>query len=334
MKKSKMLHRIAAALLAGTMMMAMGTTVFAEGNGPKNVTITKKITKDANDYAPATTFEFRITPGSAVDASEGQDAIYAGPDDGAYFAEGAGKITSTPDTSDIGETTTTVGTTTISIDESKFTAPGIYRYNVSEDAGTYEGITYSTETKYFDVYVNSSNKVYAYTFTDAADEYGKDDGVFTNDYTGIYDVTITKKVTGNQGDKSKEFDFPISVTGAANEKFYVTFSDNREAITLTVDNASQTIKLKDGQSATIHGLSATDRYSVEEVNYTKDGYTTTVEGDKSGCISKNITVTFTNYKEATTPTGIMTNVAPYVLMVAVAAVLAVVFLRRKNNFEN
>lgn len=49
MKKSKMLHRIAAALLAGTMMMAMGTTVFAEGNEPRNVTITKEITKDAND---------------------------------------------------------------------------------------------------------------------------------------------------------------------------------------------------------------------------------------------------------------------------------------------
>lgn len=334
MKKSKMSHRIAAALLAGTMMVAMGTTVFAEGNEPKNVTITKEITKDVNDYAPATTFEFQITPGSAVEASKGQDAIYAGPGGGAYFEEGAGKITSTPKASDIGQTTTTVGTTTISIDESKFTAPGIYRYNVSEVAGTYEGINYSTETKYFDVYVNSSKEVYAYTFTDAADEYGKDDGVFTNDYTGIYDVTITKKVTGNQGDKSKDFDFTISVTGAANEKFYVTFSDNREAITLDANNASQTIQLKDGQSAIIHGLSATDTYSVEETDYTKDGYTTTVEGAKSGFISRNTTVTFTNNKEATTPTGIMMNVAPYVLMVAVAAVLAVVFLRRKNNFEN
>ena len=333
MKKSKMLHRIAAALLAGTMMVAMGTTVFADGNEPKNVTITKEITKDADDYAPATTFEFQITSGSEVDASEGQDAIYAGPVGGAYFAEGAGEITSTPSASNIGQTTTTVGTTTISIDESKFTAPGIYRYNVSEVAGTYEGITYSTETKYFDVYVNSSNKVYAYTFTDAVAEDGKDDGVFTNDYTGIYDVTITKKVTGNQGDKSKAFNFTIDASGADGEKFYVTYGDG-ETVTLGADEDAKIIALKDGQSATIHGLSVTDTYSVEEADYTKDGYETTVTGAKSGSISEDTPVLFTNNKDASTPTGIMMNVAPYVLMVAVAAVLAVVFLRRKNNFEN
>lgn len=333
MKKSKMLHRIAAALLAGTMMMAMGTTVFAEGNETRNVTITKEITKDANDYAPATTFGFQITSGSPVEASKGQDAIYAGPAGGAYFVEGAGEITSAPGTSDIGQTTITVGTTTISIDASKFTAPGIYRYNVSEVAGTYEGITYSTETKYFDVYVNSSKEVYAYTFTDATATDGKDDGVFTNDYTDIHDVTITKQVTGNQGDKSKAFNFTIDASGADGEKFYVIYGDG-ETVTLGADEDAKIITLKDGQSATIHGLSVTDTYSVEEADYTSDGYTTTVDGAKSGTISGDKTVTFTNEKNASAPTGIMMNVAPYVLMVAVAAVLAVVFLRRKNNFEN
>lgn len=332
MKKSKTLRRVAAMLLAGTLMMAMGTTAFAD-NEPKNVTITKEITKDANDYAPATTFEFQITPGTPVDASEGQDAIYRGPDGGAYFAEGAGKITSAPDLSDIGETTTTVGTTTISIDNTKFTAPGIYRYNVTEKQGTYEGVNYSGETKYFDVYVNSNKDVYAYTFTNTAAADGKDDGVFTNDYTMIYDVKITKKVTGNQGDKSKDFSFTIDASGADGEQFYVTYGDGK-TVTLATGKDSQTITLKDGQSATIHGLSATDTYSVEEVDYTKDGYTTTVDGAKSGSISADTTVTFTNHKEATAPTGIMLNIAPYVLMVAVAAVLAVVFLRKRNSFEN
>lgn len=343
MKKSKMLQRLAAVLLAGTMMAAMGTTVFAE-NEPKNVTITKEITKDGNDYAPAATFEFSITPGTAVDAvidDQGkvtQEAIYAGPAGGAYFAEGAGTIKSAPAASDIGETTITVGTTTISIDNSKFTAPGIYRYNVTENAGTYEGVTYSTETKYFDVFVNTSNEVYAYTFTHATGENGKDDGVFTNDYgtteSKIYDVTITKKVAGNQGDKSKDFSFTINASGAEGEWFYVTFSDGRAAETLVTGSDSKTITLKDGQSATIHGLSTSDTYSVDETDYTSDGYKTTVEGNKSGSITADTTVTFTNTKDVTTPTGIVMNIAPYVLMVAVAAVLAVVFLRKRNSFEN
>lgn len=331
MKKSKMLRRIAAALLAGTMMAAMGTTVFADE--PQNVTITKQITKDANDYAPAETFRFSIVPGTAVDASQGQDKIYAGPIAGAYFAEGAGTITSTPDASDIGESTTTVGTTNISIDSSKFTVPGIYRYNVSEVAGNYDGVVYSTETKYFDVYVNADGDVYACTFTDANAENGKDDGVFVNNYSAIKDVTVSKTVAGNQGDKNKEFSFTISATGAADEKFYVTYSDGRPATTLDTGVAAK-ITLKDGQSATIHGLSATDTYSVDEADYTTDGYTTTVSGAKTGSITTDTTVAFTNTKDVTTPTGIVMNIAPYVLMVAVAAVLAVVFLRRKNNFEN
>ena len=343
MKKSKMLRRLAAMLLAGTMMVAMGTTVFAE-NEPKNVTITKEITKDANDYAPAATFQFSITPGTAVDAvlvEQGniiQDAIYAGPAGGVYFAEGAGTITSAPDASDIGETTTTVGTTMVSMDNSKFSEPGIYRYNVSENTGSYEGVTYSTEVKYFDVYVNSDNQIYAYTFTDASAGDGKDDGVFTNDYgttaDKIYDVTITKTVAGNQGDKSKDFSFTINASGAEGEWFYVTFSDQRAAETLVTGAESKTITLKDGQSATIHGLSRTDTYSVDEADYTSDGYKTTVEGSKSGSITADTTVAFTNTKDVTTPTGIVMNIAPYVLMVVVAAVLAVVFLRKRNNFEN
>ena len=337
MKKSKMLRRAAAMLLAGTMMMAMGTTVFAD-NEPKNVTITKEITKDANDYAPATTFEFQITPGTPVDASEGQDAVYRGPDGGAYFAEGAGRITSSPNADDIGKAMITVGTTTISIDNTKFTAPGIYRYNVTEKQGDYEGVKYSEETKYFDVYVNSEKDVYAYTFTNAAAADGKDDGKFINDYGTaegykIYDVKITKKVTGNQGDKSKDFSFIIDASGDDGEQFYVTYGDGK-TVTLVTGEDSQTITLKDGQSAIIHGLSATDTYRVDEVDYTKDGYTTTVDGAKEGSISEDTTVIFTNHKEAAAPTGIMMNIAPYVLMVAVAAVLAVVFLRKRNSFEN
>ena len=45
-------------------------------------------------------------------------------------------------------------------------------------------------------------------------------------------------------------------------------------------------------------------------------------------------VTYTNTKEVTTPTGIMMDMAPYMLMVLAAAVMAVVFLRRKNTQED
>ena len=96
--------------------------------------------------------------------------------------------------------------------------------------------------------------------------------------------------------------------------------------------------MKNGESVIIYGLSEDDEYTVTETDYTADGYTTTIDGtegrEKSGTISADTNVAFVNTKNATTPTGIVMNIAPYVLMVAVAAVLAVVFLRKRNTFEN
>lgn len=326
--KAKTIKRMAAIILAGSMMAGMSTSAMAD---PQQATITKKITKEANDYAPNTTFTFLVAPGTAVDAGEGQDAIYAGPAGGVYFAEGAGTISSVPDSSDIGETTTEVGSTQISIDASVFPGPGIYRYMVTENAGTYEGVTYTGVSKNFDVYVNSEKQVYAYAFVDPSAEGGKDDGVFTNSYD-VKDLTISKTVEGNQGDKTKAFSFTIRVSGADGEQYYVTFSDNREAV--TVNGTSMTITLANGQTATIHGLSGTDTYTVIEDDYSRDGYLTKFDNEKtntkSGTISGDTTVSVVNTKNATTPTGIVMDIAPYLVMILAAVVLAFVFLRKRS----
>ena len=44
-------------------------------------------------------------------------------------------------------------------------------------------------------------------------------------------------------------------------------------------------------------------------------------------------VTVTNKKDAITPTGIVMNVAPYAMMLAVAGGLGVVFMNRKKEEE-
>ena len=148
----------------------------------------------------------------------------------------------------------------------------------------------------------------------------------------VSDLTISKTVAGNQGDKTKDFTFTIKVDGADGEKYYVN------GTTTLVSGTPADITLKNGESVTIYGLSEDDEYTVTETDYTADGYTTTIDGtegrEKSGTISADTNVAFVNTKNATTPTGIVMNIAPYVLMVAVAAVLAVVFLRKRNTFEN
>lgn len=183
----------------------------------------------------------------------------------------------------------------------------------------------------------------SYTFVDSDNPKVKDDGVFTNEYgTGsvdgkVNDLTVEKVVAGNQGDKNKEFSFTINVTGVDGENYYVTFSkDGVDPITL-VSGESQTITLADSESATIYGLSEGDTYTVTETDYASDGYTTTIDGaaanTATGKITADKTITVTNTKNVTTPTGIAMTVAPYILMVALAGVFAFLFLRRRNRAE-
>ena len=56
--KSKMVRKLTALFVAGTMMAAMGTTAMAAEN-PTNLTITKELIKEVNAYAPTQNFSFQ-----------------------------------------------------------------------------------------------------------------------------------------------------------------------------------------------------------------------------------------------------------------------------------
>ncbi len=352
MKKNagRLSKKLFAAMMAGTMMTAMiGANVYATGGGStanpqQNVTITKKITKEANVYTPSTSFTFTVEPATGT-LPEG---ITAGPEGGVTFASGEGTITSTPILTDgTSNINTTVGTTNLTVHEDAFSKdnPGVYRYVVTETEGDYEGITYDTSEKYFDVFVNNTTGVYAYTFTNANGT-EKADGTFTNDYTNngagsaTHDITLEKIVKGNQGDLDADFEFQITINGATGEQYQVVFSDpTKKAITLT-SGTQATIALGHNDTATIYGLSASDTYTITETAANQDGYDTEIvvgsgtadkDGTVSGTISADTNITVTNTRNASAPTGIAMTYGPYALMVALAGGMAVLFLRRRNR---
>ncbi len=110
---------------------------------------------------------------------------------------------------------------------------------------------------------------------------------------GVYNVSAKKTVTGNQGDKTKDFAFNISVNGAAGENYYyeIIGSDGSEVShgTLISKAADVKINLKDGQSVKIYGLTATDTYKIEEVSYTADGYKTTIDNAATNTATGTLT---------------------------------------------
>lgn len=367
MMEKRMLKKVSTVTAAGIMMTAMlGMQVSAAESSDsetavkKTPTITKQITKESNIYAPKTTFKFTVAPGTAVPAGRNQKAIYAGPANGVTLDKDV--IASVPADSDIGNEKITVGTTKLNVNESVFTTgknakPGIFRYVVSEaatdnDGNKYEGVAYTTEQKYFDVYVTSDDdgnlEVSSYLFVDKNNPESKGEGVFTNDYSShhdtLKDLTVKKEVTGNQGNRNKDFKFTIKVDGAAGEQYYVTFSDGKAPTTL-VSGEAKTITLKDNETAKIFGLSETDEYTVTEASYADDGYTTTIDNEEkltaTGTIKKDTearttaangdkNITVVNDKTTNSPTGIFLHVAPYIALIGAAIASSLLFFRRKR----
>ena len=368
LKHNKHFRRIAAALMAGTMMVSMfGMTAFAEGGYGTDdlVPIQKKLVKEEYVYTPDATFIFKLTPAEA----ETEKGVKPGEPDA--IVNGEVKIVFTPNDAELQQIdviknslNNTDSATGFKFNKNAFDSVGIYHYQVSEVAGEYDGMAYDATVK--DLYVYVSNKLdeegnpttdkeLTYVMCEDGDKSAKSDS-FTNNYgttpeKPVENLTITKEVAGKLGNLETKFDFNIKITNndASNEKYYIIIKNAEgEDITSSImenqtidENTVVNFALADGDTATVYGLSQDDTYVVTEVKNEKNtGYkiavdtpeneTNTVENN---AIAKS-SVLFINTNTGEVPaTGLILNVAPYVLMVVLAGGLAFLFLRRrKNNF--
>ena len=163
-------------------------------------------------------------------------------------------------------------------------------------------------------------------------------------YAPLYtSVDIKKNVTGNMGDKSKKFNFIISVVnGNTNLPFKIGETQYTGSTTITLSD-KQTTRLTQvpvGVTVTI----------TEDDYYSNDRYTPSYTIDDNPSVSNNreakITsisrrdndvsheVTFTNNKDAIPDTGLDLNTTPYILALGiVAAGAGVLLLRRRKRWN-
>lgn len=261
-------------------------------------------------------------------------------------------------------------TVTVDFGSVKFNAPGIYRYIITESAASQDGITNdTTNTRTLDVFVAYENAeqggqlvvsnyiLYPGTKTDATDvDAGTKDDGFTNTYS-TNDLTLEKQVTGNQGDRDKYFAFTVNITGAVAGTIYtvdLTHADanltvdgqeqtNAETLTANGGTVTATYYLKDDQFIVIQGLTGNTSYTIAETSYTDDGYKTSYIIDSESSVEANTTgsktmgtedhkVTFTNNKNGIVPTGILLEIAPYIILgVVVLAGFVVLFATRRRR---
>lgn len=345
--------KLGAFVLAGTMLLSMGTTAFAaeETTTPNvnqngQVPITKEFEMADGLKTPAATFKF-----TATSTTEGAPTATIAD---VSFTEGqAGTLK--------GEKYVLEGKTAISF-TGTWPHAGEYVYTVAETQESMPNVTYDTSSYTLRVYViNGTNGLEVEKIT-AEGAKGKTDKIlFTNTYAkNNATLTIEKNTTGTYADKTRKFDFEITFTKSPmSDQTTFTGTIGAQSVEYTAGQ-TKTFKLADGEKLVFNNLPVGTTYMVKELAAT-DGYTpkvtvienqtTTVtnktvqetealdtlkENRKNNLVGENENkVTFTNTYKDVAVTGIVMNNLPFILLVAVAIVafvsLAVIKRRRTSG---
>jgi hypothetical protein len=127
-----------------------------------------------------------------------------------------------------------------------------------------------------------------------------------NTYDEKYDISVSKTVKGNQGDKSKNFEFVLKLTGSDGLVVpgSVDIEKNGNFETMKVVDGEVKFTLSHGEKIIFKKLPAGVKYEVTET--VTDGYKMTCDNN-SGVLRTNANIEFVNTKNVGIPTAAMTN---------------------------
>jgi hypothetical protein len=194
--------------------------------------------------------------------------------------------------------------------------------------------------------VDSSGNVYSpsYIYSDAS-------AVITNTYTPPEgnDLTISKTVTGNMGNQNKSFSFQVSLTDQdgtplSDLDIMVKLPDGTETILTTDSDGTLTVSLTHGQEVVLEDLPQGTQYTITEEEDTN--YTTSFDVDggshdpaesqvQSGSMDdeSDVAVSVTNDRDVAVPTGIQTEIKPFILTLIFALGFFLLWGRKRFQFK-
>lgn len=253
------------------------------------------------------------------------------------------------------------GDKTGAIDLSAFSSTevpvGRYTYVVEElvPSPKVAGMVYTTRKGMLFVDKESDGTVKSYLIIGTV---GTDPTKKFNNFNNIFeagDLHITKEVTGNLGDLTKEFSFTVTLTAPDDPdavspakktivngimKLYKNGVPTVPATEVTFNaagSATVTFDLSDGETFTIKNLPYGVTYLVEETD-PMEGYSVTTNGvsgrTASGEIDNTLkTVDVVNHKSSEIPTGIALDSLPYILILGFTGIgMGVLFFRKRHAF--
>ncbi len=136
-----------------------------------------------------------------------------------------------------------------------------------------------------------------------------------------YDLTVQKTVSGNMYDANKEFAFTVTYGGETK-----TFNLKKDG-SYTIEN------IPVGVNVTV--TESPDGYTYSFVSITEGvTKTDTTNGVSFTMASQDVTVVINNDKTVTVDTGILLDTLPYILILGVVAVGAVLLIKKRRNRDD
>ena len=325
--------------LALALIMVLTLTVAVAAEDPADMTqVTIDVTYTATNTgttSPAETFSFSVVKTSVSHAAAGVTTedmpnIAVG---GVAFVEG-----------EAAQGGTMVKPMTITLPPvDDFPSVGIYTYTIQPQEGTTAGVAYYTEDIRLVITVIEAadgQRRIAAIHTESGEP---GDTEKSNDIEYTYSagsLSVTKSVTGNLGDRAKEFNVWVTFTAPEAGVVNSTISYIVDGETKTIapaeweeNTASVQIALHHEETVTFTNIPYGVTYHVAEDSYEAEDYKTSYNKQDGTIGAASDAVTITNTKGTTVDTGIALDSLPYVLLIAVAVVGVVAFTAKKRTTD-
>lgn len=325
------MKKLFAIMLALMLVLTMGSAL-AEGGPIKIMSITKSVSGSGAASYPGETLTLTSRCVEVTDAATG------------VTFENAPNLTLGSLTLKAGET---AGSFSIAFPD--YTSVGIYTYEIKETAGTVAGVTYDPDTIKLVVTVINGSEEGTFEVQQAvaysADNQKLTEVSFTNEYA-TNNLTVKKTVAGTLGDHDKEFNFTVKLTGDAGKTYNadgyeVTIAGLPADTKIKVDDSTAySFSLSHGETFEIKNLPVGVTYTVEEADYSDDGYETTIAGEETrtatGTISSEASssVEVTNTRDAAIATGITTDNLPYIVLMGIVVLAGVAMIAKRRMAHN
>ena len=325
--------------LALALIMVLTLTVAVAAEDPADMTqVTIDVTYTATNTgttSPAETFSFSVVKTSVSHAAAGVTTedmpnIAVG---GVAFVEG-----------EAAQGGTMVKPMTITLPPvDDFPSVGIYTYTIQPQEGTTAGVAYYTKDIRLVITVIETadgQRRIAAIHTESGEP---GDTEKSNDIEYTYSagsLSVTKSVTGNLGDRAKEFNVWVTFTAPEAGVVNSTISYIVDGETKTIapaeweeNTASVQIALHHEETVTFTNIPYGVTYHVAEDSYEAEDYKTSYNKQDGTIGAASDAVTITNTKGTTVDTGIALDSLPYVLLIAVAVVGVVAFTAKKRTTD-